>query len=93
MAINFDELTPGQIQKGLACKSLDEFKEFVKQEGFQLDEKEAQAVFEELYEAGLSDEELDAVAGGTAWHDSECTENQCLRYGSNRHPHRKNKRN
>lgn len=89
MAINFDELTPEQIQKGMACKSLGEFEEFAKQEGFDLDEQEAQAVFERLYETGLSDEELASVAGGGQWYENECTENQCLKYGVNRHPNRR----
>ncbi|HAM15315.1 MAG TPA: hypothetical protein DCP91_05565 [Eggerthellaceae bacterium] len=84
MAINFDELSPEQIQKGMACKSLDEFREFALSEGFDLGEEESKAVFEQIYEAGLSDKQLDAIAGGTAWQDNECTENQCLKYGSNR---------
>ena len=84
MAINFNELSPEQIQKGIACKTLDEFKDFAEREGFQLSEAEAQDIFEQLYANGLSDEEIEAVAGGTEWHDSECTEHQCAFYGVNR---------
>ena len=87
MAINVDELSPEQIQKAMACKSLGEFREFVISEGFDLSEEESKAVFEQIYEVGLSDKELEAVAGGTEWHDSECTELQCLKYGSNRPRH------
>ena len=77
MAFDINELTPEQIQKGLACKSLDEFQSFVKDEGFDLDEAEAQAIFEEMYEMELSDKDLEAVAGGTSW---GCKEYTCERY-------------
>ena len=71
MAFDINELTPEQIQKGMACKSLDEFQAFVKTEGFDLNEEEAQAIFEEMYEMELSDEELMGVAGGKQWRDCE----------------------
>ena len=70
MAFNIDELTPEQIQKGLACKSLEEFQAFVKDQGFDLEEDEAQAYFEEMYEMELTEEELQAVAGGGSWIDA-----------------------
>ena len=75
-AFNVNDLTPEQIQKGMACKSLDDFKAYVKGEGFDLDEKETQAIFEEMYATELSDEELEAVAGGSEW----CKENVCDNY-------------
>ena len=76
MAFDIKELTPEQIQKGMACKSLDEFQAYVKDEGFDLDETEAQAIFEEMFEMELSDEDLEAVAGGFLWscEDNVCTE-------------------
>ena len=52
---------------GMVCRPLDEFKAFVKDEGFDLNEAEAQAVFDEMYEMDLSEEELDAVSGGAEW--------------------------
>lgn len=64
MAFNISDLTPEQIQKGMACTSLEEFQAFVKDQGLDLEEDEAQAVFEEMYERELSEDELDAVAGG-----------------------------
>ena len=74
MAFDINELTSEQILKGMACKSLDEFQAYVKGEGFDLDEAEAQAFFEEMYAMELSDEELTAVAGGLSWslRDDEC---------------------
>mgnify|MGYP002627532854 CR=1 FL=1 len=77
MAFNIDEMTPDQIHKGMACKSLEEFQAYVKEQGFDLDEKEAQAIFEEMFAMELSDEELDAVAGG--W-DGRCSDNDCVNY-------------
>ena len=56
MAFEIKDLTPEQIQKGMACKSLDDFHAFIKGEGLDLDEEEAQAIFEEMYEIELSDE-------------------------------------
>jgi len=44
VAFDVNKLTPEQIQKSMACKSLDEFQAYVKSEGFDLDEAEAQAI-------------------------------------------------
>ena len=80
-------LAPEQIQKGMACKSLDEFKSYVKGEGFDLDEAEAQAIFEEMYATDLSDDELEGVAGGMDWCDCN-TGHECTEF----HPHRRRKK-
>ena len=80
-------LAPEQIQKGMACKSLDEFKAYVKSEGFDLDEAEAQAIFEEMYATDLSDDELEGVAGGMDWCDCN-TGHECTEF----HPHRRRKK-
>lgn len=82
MEFTFDDLTPEQIQKGMACKSLEEFQAFVKSEGFDLDEDEAQAIFEDMYEMELSSEQLDAVAGGLPWSmpADDCGKKQCKTY-------------
>ena len=74
MAFNINELTSEQIQKGMACKSLEEFQAFVKGQGFDLEEDEAQAFFEEMYEMELTDEELEAVAGGNYWDGTSAEE-------------------
>jgi len=81
MAFIFGELTPDQIQRGMACKSLGEFKAFVKGEGFDLDENEARALFEEMYEMELSDEEFEGVAGGVSWRDCDDEMEPCDDYG------------
>lgn len=82
MAFSYDDLTPEQIQKGMTCKSLDEFQTFIKGEGFDLDEAEAQAIFEDMYELELSNEELDAVAGGLPWDmpADDCGKKKCQTY-------------
>lgn len=82
MAFDYKDLTPEQIQKGMACKSLDEFKAFVQSEGLDLDEAEAQALFEDMYEMELSAEELDAVAGGLPWDmpGDDCGTKKCQSY-------------
>lgn len=87
MAFDINQLTPEQIQKGMACKSIDEFKAFVEDEGFDLDEGEAEAFFEEMYATGLSDDELEAVAGGMDWCDCN-TGHECTAF----HPHRRRKK-
>ena len=62
--MNFEDLTPEQKEKALACKSPEELLELAKQEGYV-----------------LSDEELEAVAGGggSSWCSIYC--------GSNEDPH------
>jgi len=91
MAFDINGLSPEQIQKGMACKSLEEFKAFVQAEGFDLDENEAQAIFEEMYEMELSDEELEGVAGGASWCDCDGEMEPCDDYGCPEHisTHRK----
>ena len=43
MALNLDKLTPEQIQNAMACKSLEDFQAFIKDQGLDLAEDEAQA--------------------------------------------------
>ncbi len=84
MAFDINTLTPEQILKGMACKSLDEFKAYVEAEGFDLDEAETQAIFEEMYETELSDAELMGVAGGKKWCGCD-GDNECKRYQRGRY--------
>ena len=80
MAFDVNDLTSEQILKGMSCKTLDEFQAFIKDQGFDLTEDEAQAFFEEMYATELTEEELDAVAGG-GWCNKcetlECTDYVC----------------
>lgn len=87
MAFDIHNLTPEQIQKGMTCKSLDDFKAFVKSEGFDLDDAEAQAIFEEMYAMELTDEELMGVAGGMEWCNCD-SGHECTEF----HPHRRRKK-
>ena len=71
----------------MACKSLEEFKAYIESEGFELDEEEAQAFFEEMYAMELSDDELEAVAGGLEWCDCN-SDYECEAF----HSHRRRKK-
>lgn len=69
MAIDFQDLSPEQIQRGMACKTLEEFKAFVGAEGLDLDDAETQAAFDEMNGMELSEDDLDNIAGGAwRWH-------------------------
>ena len=58
--------TPEMIEKAKAAKSADELLALAKENGTELTEEEAKAYFEQLNSKSgeLSDDELDAVAGG-----------------------------
>ncbi|MBR1578936.1 MAG: hypothetical protein IJ668_00330 [Selenomonadaceae bacterium] len=58
------EFSKEQISKASACKSVAELQELAKSEGIELNDEEAEAYFAELTDVHVSDEELDAVAGG-----------------------------
>ena len=57
-------LTAEQMSKAAACKSAEELQELAASEGIDLTDEEAEAYFAELNNVHVSDEELDAVAGG-----------------------------
>ena len=57
-------LTEEQMSKAAACQSAEELQALAKSEGIELTEEEAEAYFAELNNVHVSDEELDAVAGG-----------------------------
>ena len=58
------EFSKDQIEKAAACKSVAELRELAKSEGIELTDDEAETYFAELNDVRVSDEELDAVAGG-----------------------------
>ena len=62
--MNYEDLTPEQMQKAKALQTSEELFAFAKEEGFE-----------------LSNEELDAIAGGK-WSDNcpdfECYQNKCI---------------
>ena len=58
------DFTTEQMEKAKNCKTLDEFKEMAKAEGFDLSEEEAKNCFSATRGGELSDDELSSVAGG-----------------------------
>ncbi|MBR1578926.1 MAG: Nif11-like leader peptide family RiPP precursor [Selenomonadaceae bacterium] len=64
------KLTEEQLTKARACASAEELRSLAKAEGIELTDEEAEAYFAELNSVHVSDEELDAVAGGS----SKCPE-------------------
>ena len=64
------KLTSDQIERAAACKSAEELQALATAEGIELTDDEAEMYFAELNKARVSDEELDAVAGGS----SKCPE-------------------
>ena len=66
MSINKNELTKEQIQKAMACETVEELMELAKAEGVELTKEEANAYLDELSECELKDGDLKHVAGGKA---------------------------
>ena len=62
--INKNELTKEQMEKAMACKTVEELMAFAKAEGFELTREEAEAFLAEGSEVDLSEEELAKTAGG-----------------------------
>ena len=58
------ELSKEQMSKASACKSAEELQTLAKAEGYELTDEEAEAYFTELNDVHVSDDDLDAVAGG-----------------------------
>ena len=65
--INRNELTKEQIEKAMACKSVEELMELAKAEGIDLTKDEAEAYLSEMDDVELTDEELQQAAGGVNW--------------------------
>ena len=64
-------LTPELAAKAKAAKSAEELLELAKANGVELTETEAKTYFEQLHtNAAVSDDELEAVAGGSFCDDS-----------------------
>ncbi len=65
MPINRDEITKEQIQKAMACESVEELMEMAKAEGIELTKEEAEAYMAELTDLELDEAALKNVAGGS----------------------------
>lgn len=61
-----NKFTPEQIEKAKACKTVEELLAYTKENGIELTEAEAANLFAQLNSknASLSDDKLEAVAGG-----------------------------
>ena len=57
-------LTEDQMDRAAACQSAEELQALAATEGIELTDEEAEAYFAELNDVHVSDDELDAVAGG-----------------------------
>ena len=62
--INVNELSREQIEKAMACETVEELMALAKAEGIELTKEEAEAYFDELSECELKDGDLKHIAGG-----------------------------
>lgn len=53
-----------QVKKAGACKTIEEFKDLAKKEGYDFSDEQAEEYFQATRKGKLSDDDLDAVAGG-----------------------------
>ncbi len=67
MPINKNELTKEQIQKAMACETVEELMELAKAEGVELTKEEAESYMEELSDFELDDIALKNIAGGKCY--------------------------
>lgn len=65
--INMNELTKEQIQKAMACESVEELMELAKAEGVELTKEEAEAYMAEMEDVELDSDALKNVAGGVCY--------------------------
>ena len=73
-----DTLTQEQLEKAMACKTVDELMKLAKEEGYELTKEEAEAYIAEMADGELDLAQLDKVAGGGVW--GKCSE-VCLTWG------------
>ena len=64
MPIDKNELTKEQIQRAMACETVEELMELAKAEGIELTKEEAEAYLAEISDVELDDAILKNVAGG-----------------------------
>ena len=62
--INVNELSREQIEKAMACETVEELMALAKAEGIELTKEEAEAYMDEFLSAELDNEALAKVAGG-----------------------------
>ena len=72
--INMNELTKEQIQKAMACESVEELMEMAKAVGVELTKEEAEAYMAEIEDMELDSESLKNVAGGYCHRTTPCSQ-------------------
>ncbi len=77
--INSNELTKEQIEKAMACETVDELLAVAKAEGFEMTKEEAEAYMDEFTSSALDDEALEKVAGGS-WSEPSCGDDTAWTY-------------
>ena len=81
MPINKNELTKEQIQKAMACESVEELMELAKSEGIELTKEEAEAYLAEMEDVELDSDALKQVAGGLCYSVGLGADQRCNRGG------------
>ena len=81
MSINKNELTKEQIQKAMACESVEELMELAKAEGVELTKEEAEAYMAEMEDVELDSDALKQVAGGLCYSAGLGADQRCNRGG------------
>ena len=81
MPINKNELTKEQIQKAMACESVEELMELAKAEGVELTKEEAEAYMAEMEDVELDSDVLKQVAGGLCYSVGLGADQRCNRGG------------
>ena len=79
--INMNELTREQIQKAMACESVEELIELAKSEGIELTKEEAEAYMAEMEDVELDSDALKQVAGGLCYSVGLGADQRCNRGG------------
>ena len=81
MPINKNELTKEQIQKAMACESVEELMELAKAEGVELTKEEAEAYMAEMEDVELDSDALKQLAGGLCYSAGLGADQRCNRGG------------
>ena len=79
--INMNELTKEQIQKAMACESVEELIELAKAGGVELTKEEAEAYMAEMDDVELDSDALKQVAGGMCYRAGMGADQRCNRGG------------
>ena len=79
--IDINELTKEQVQKAMACESVDELMELAKDGGVELTKEEAEAYMAEMDDVELDSDALKQVAGGMCYSAGLGADQRCNRGG------------